>query len=572
MGRRIRRRRLAIGVTAWLAKPGSSLLRGSRDFVRSFSVCHTFVWIAGGQGWWGRSAVGRTARRWLGWSGRAREFFHRVEAPLRPEACEGIVEIRGWCAARAGGEIRGVRLRAGRRVFEGRYGASRADVRPRLGEPGIPERCGYRIGVPVPKVSVRVRLEAQLASGEWRRFCTRRLKVRREMRWAARLREALDARRYRAIARWVERCAGETPRARRLLLVSHELHDTGAPILLMHLATALRGRGFAICVASPRRGRLRRAYLERGIPVFRIDSLLDPGNKNFSHLACFGAILVNTASLGAVVRNAAAAELPTIWYIQDGLSGRSTLMVNPEGRCAYREATAIVFPSHATAALYRDILPRETRVIPNGLPEIPGVARDGGRGATTCGGPTRFLQLGSICHRKGQDILIGALLELDEATRSRGRFDVVGGVLSPRFYDECAARAAPLRTLRWHGPVPHPRALEWLRETDVLIVASRDEALPVVIQEAMSLGKGIIATACGGVPECLTDGADGLVVPVGDRGALATAIRRFLDDPGLAGRLGEAARRTFHERYGLDAMAARFEEIIRCHAKEARPA
>jgi glycosyltransferase involved in cell wall biosynthesis len=111
-----------------------------------------------------------------------------------------------------------------------------------------------------------------------------------------------------------------------------------------------------------------------------------------------------------------------------------------------------------------------------------------------------------------------------------------------------------------------------MRETDVLIVASRDEALPLVVQEAMSLGKGIIATACGGVSECVTHETDGLVVPVGDRGALAAAIRRFLEDRGLARRLGEVARRTFLERYGVGVMAGRFEDVIRRHAKEAGPA
>ena len=59
--------------------------------------------------------------------------------------------------------------------------------------------------------------------------------------------------------------------------------------------------------------------------------------------------------------------------------------------------------------------------------------------------------------------------------------------------------------------------------------------------EATSTGTAIVATAVGGVPQVITDGVDGLIVPPGDPGALADAIGRVVSDPLLRRRLGEGA-------------------------------
>jgi len=60
--------------------------------------------------------------------------------------------------------------------------------------------------------------------------------------------------------------------------------------------------------------------------------------------------------------------------------------------------------------------------------------------------------------------------------------------------------------------------------------------------EATGVGLAIVATAVGGVPQVLTDGVDGLVVPPDSPAALADAIARLACDPGLRARLGAAAR------------------------------
>ncbi len=85
--------------------------------------------------------------------------------------------------------------------------------------------------------------------------------------------------------------------------------------------------------------------------------------------------------------------------------------------------------------------------------------------------------------------------------------------------------------------------LRILAGADVFVLASRQEGLPVVLMEATSVGLPIVATAVGGVPQVLTDGVDGLVVPPGDPEALADALTRVVSDPELRARFGAGAKR-----------------------------
>jgi glycosyltransferase involved in cell wall biosynthesis len=79
-----------------------------------------------------------------------------------------------------------------------------------------------------------------------------------------------------------------------------------------------------------------------------------------------------------------------------------------------------------------------------------------------------------------------------------------------------------------------------------------EEAFGLGIAEAMASECAVIASHVGGIPELIEDGVSGLLVPPGDSGALATAIRRLLDDAELRGRLGGAARARVQERFDLD--------------------
>jgi glycosyltransferase involved in cell wall biosynthesis len=97
---------------------------------------------------------------------------------------------------------------------------------------------------------------------------------------------------------------------------------------------------------------------------------------------------------------------------------------------------------------------------------------------------------------------------------------------------------------------------------DLVVLPSLNEGMGRVLVTAMALGKPIVATRVGGVPELLADGAAGRLVPPGDAAALADAVCALLRDPDQAAALGEAGRRRVG-RYSAQTMVESLAQVYR---------
>lgn len=117
--------------------------------------------------------------------------------------------------------------------------------------------------------------------------------------------------------------------------------------------------------------------------------------------------------------------------------------------------------------------------------------------------------------------------------------------------------------VQWLGHVDDMPAL--FRSVDVVALPSYREGLPKGLIEAGACGLALVTTDVPGCREVVTDGVDGLLVPVRDSQALASAIARLEDDPELAARLGAAARRKaleqFDERIIIEKTLAVYAEL-----------
>ncbi len=105
------------------------------------------------------------------------------------------------------------------------------------------------------------------------------------------------------------------------------------------------------------------------------------------------------------------------------------------------------------------------------------------------------------------------------------------------------------------------------RDAELLVLPSEYEAFGLVLLEAMTQGTPVVASRIGGIPEIVTDGATGLLVPPRDPVALAAAIGRLRGDPELRRRLGDAGRTTVVPRFAWETVADRlvalYREVVR---------
>lgn len=99
---------------------------------------------------------------------------------------------------------------------------------------------------------------------------------------------------------------------------------------------------------------------------------------------------------------------------------------------------------------------------------------------------------------------------------------------------------------------------------DIVIHASiKPDALPTVILEAMFMGKPVVATDVGGVPEIVDDGVSGFVVPPNDPKGLADAVCRLLGDETLRSKMGRDGKRAFLDKFKPEAYLENVMKVYR---------
>jgi len=105
-----------------------------------------------------------------------------------------------------------------------------------------------------------------------------------------------------------------------------------------------------------------------------------------------------------------------------------------------------------------------------------------------------------------------------------------------------------------------------LRSCRALVVSSRGEGLPVVIMEAMALGRPVISTDVGGISELVVDGETGRLVPAGDAERLAAAMRDVLEAPAAAiAAMGNNGRQRVLRMHDARVEAARLKALFLEH-------
>jgi glycosyltransferase involved in cell wall biosynthesis len=105
---------------------------------------------------------------------------------------------------------------------------------------------------------------------------------------------------------------------------------------------------------------------------------------------------------------------------------------------------------------------------------------------------------------------------------------------------------------------------------DIFALPSRHEPFGIVVLEAWSAGKAVVASAVGGLRDLIADGETGLLIPPGAPEALAGALRTLLASGDLRKRLGEAGRELARGQYSWGRIAAETERIYEAAAAHAR--
>jgi glycosyltransferase involved in cell wall biosynthesis len=192
-------------------------------------------------------------------------------------------------------------------------------------------------------------------------------------------------------------------------------------------------------------------------------------------------------------------------------------------------------------------------LLPNATPAVSSASRP-------TADQVRIVFLGELGERKGTAQLVCALGRLGH------RRDWTATIAGDGAIDE--TREA-VRRLQIADRVDIPGWLdvigrdELLGATDILVLPSTAENLPMVIIEAFARGIAVISTPVGAIPGVIEHERNGLLVPVGDIGKLTEALERLIGDSALRLGLGQAAQRDHAELYDFEKYISRLTTIWR---------
>lgn len=115
---------------------------------------------------------------------------------------------------------------------------------------------------------------------------------------------------------------------------------------------------------------------------------------------------------------------------------------------------------------------------------------------------------------------------------------------------------------------------EILSDSDVLVLASNSEGLPISILEGLRAGLPVVATDVGGVRDCVRDGSNGMVVPRADVTSLHSALSSLVEAPSLRARMGAQGRQLYEQQFTADHMVSKtyrvYEQVAHAAGRRSR--
>jgi glycosyltransferase involved in cell wall biosynthesis len=180
--------------------------------------------------------------------------------------------------------------------------------------------------------------------------------------------------------------------------------------------------------------------------------------------------------------------------------------------------------------------------------------------------------VGTVAHlsrEKGLEYLVEAACRIPDVQKKL-RFVIVGNG-DCRQQLEAHVRDKGLTSV-FHFAGFHPDISSYMRSFDMFALPSLSEGLSSAILEAMAASLPIVATEVGGIPELVTHGDNGLLVPPADPAALARAIQQLAEDPQESLRMGQQGRSLIEERFTLERKIQETEELCGLLLKGSRAA
>ncbi len=344
---------------------------------------------------------------------------------------------------------------------------------------------------------------------------------------------------------------------RRILLLNTDLTLGGPALALFHAARVLKKSGYSVTYGSPLDGPLREHLETEGIPVVIDLNLLVETMEENEWVKEYSLIICNTINYH-IFLSKRDTSIPVVWWLHDALffyEGINRRAIDSISRNNLRVWVVGAIPEKAIKLFRPDL------EVENLLYGVQDFYKKDISVQESTDGIVKFVTIGYIEERKGQDILIRAIRQLPDDIRKQARFRLIGQDTS-MLANKIRQEVRDMAEIEFLGLVDRERINGILEESDMMICPSREDPMPTVCAEAMMFSVPCIVSNATGTAKYVSSWKDGIVFRSEDSKQLADMIEWSIAHKKELRNMGEKARSVFETQFSMDVFEERLLELI----------
>lgn len=325
------------------------------------------------------------------------------------------------------------------------------------------------------------------------------------------LKQTISINRHKLAEKWGRK-------TKQILLITHQLSYTGAPIAMMQLAHFFLKKGYTIDVISLKDGPQKYDYDKMGISVWIIKDL-DQNEKELENvIGDYDKIVVNTLACAPVCEFLSGKDEQVYWWIHEN----ELLFKQIKGyleQLRLKENIHILAAGYYVQTLAEKYIKCTAQIMNICIPDKKSIVINHEK--------IRFAQIGLIDGMKGQEVFLRAIMLLPDKIRNLCEFYIVGSLKNANKDIVNAIRLAQkiYPCIYLLDEMEQEQLYEFYDEIDCVVVPSRLESMSAVMIEGFMKEKVCICTTTTGIAKYIKDGENGFIFPEGDSETLRDIIK-----------------------------------------------
>ncbi len=352
-------------------------------------------------------------------------------------------------------------------------------------------------------------------------------------------------------------------KGKAILLVSHELSLTGAPIALHYAAKAILCTGNYPVVVSPYDGNLRSELTQDGINVI-IDNTINGSDFWVKWARNFDMVIVSTLVQYQSIMQLNNCDIPVVWWVHESkesyVRGADKLIPNEIGKNIHVYCGGGY--ARKTMKTYRPTYNAEELLycVPDYASEI---SSEYSYRLENIKDKIVFITVGTIEKRKGQDIFAKAILALPEGYVSMCRFFIIGRRIDDNIYKEVInAKELYPEEVTLINEVSRKEIRDVYSQSDVIVCASRDDPMPVFMTECLMLSKVALCSENTGTASLLQDGVNGFIYADDSWEKLRDKMMFIIDNYDALHTIGAEGRKIYEQYFTEETFNDKMAKVI----------